>query len=41
MLAETYVSPEMEIIRFDAEDVICSSDPTSSSDVIVMPPVKL
>lgn len=26
----TYKKPEIEIVEFDAEDVICTSEPTSS-----------
>lgn len=27
-----YITPETEIIRFEAEDVICTSDPVTNTD---------
>lgn len=40
-MREEYISPEVEIVEFDTEDVITTSNTRSGndSDVIYLPPV--
>jgi hypothetical protein len=37
-MKKDYVSPEIEIIEFEVEDIITASSPTGTGDNVITPP---
>ena len=36
-MKEKYITPEIEVIEFDAEDIIITSNPLDDDETVIMP----